>query len=112
MIHLKNNKLTKKDVIEVNQQKERQLVLDDIIIPRKGHKLFKINIKTLKVEEAKGEISYFVFNGINAYPVRTEVIKESGFFYTSARDHIRALKNYYNNDNGSLKKKGKKYLKL
>lgn len=112
MIKLNNNKLTEKDNIEVNQQKERELVLDDTIIPRKGHKIFKINIETLEVEEAEAEISYFVFDGSKANSVRTEIIKEAGYFYTSARDYIRALKNYHKNDNGSLKKKGKNYLKL
>lgn len=42
--------------VEKLQQKERQL--EDVIIPKNGHKVFEINIKTLEVLEAEFDPSF------------------------------------------------------
>jgi hypothetical protein len=83
--------------ISVKQQKQIEHELIGKLHPKAGHKIFKINIKTLEVNEAEySNVTYHLFA-----ENKKEIIIENGFQYVCALNKKNALKHYNKNSDGS-----------
>jgi hypothetical protein len=83
--------------ISVKQQKQIEHELIGKLHPKSGHKIFKINIETLEVDEAKYSNATYHLSAEN----KKEIIIEKGFQYVCALNKKNALKHYNKNSNGS-----------
>lgn len=74
--------------VTINQKKQIEKRFIGDVIPHNGHKIWKINKETLKVEEAKYTNTTYNISGEN----KKEIIVVEGFEYVSALNKKNALK--------------------
>lgn len=74
--------------VTINQKKQIEKRFIGDVIPYNGHKIWKINKETLKVEEAKYTNTTYNISGEN----KKEIIVIEGFEYVSALNKKNALK--------------------
>ena len=90
--------ITKENIeVSVTQKKQVEHLFVGKIVPFEGHKIWKINVKTLEVEEAKyTNATYHLFS-----EHKKEIIIENGFDYVSALNKENAIKKHKKGLNGS-----------
>lgn len=96
--HLKKDDKTE---IIAKQQKEFQKVLEGTIQTKRGHRIWKINIETKEVEEAKfgkRNINYALAIKMDM-SVMKDLVKKEGFVYIPALNAANALKKFNENPN-------------
>ena len=90
---MKEIEVKQKDQLEITikQKKQVEKKLISEIVPHEGHKVWKINKETLKIEEAKYLNTAFYIGKEN----KKEVLIIEGFEYVSALNKKNALKLFY-----------------
>ena len=87
---MKEIEIKQKDQLEISVKQKKQVEKKFIgdIIPYEGHKIWKINKKTLEIEEAKYNNTTYNISGEN----KKEILIIEGFEYISALNKKNALK--------------------
>lgn len=113
-----NSLVNEKTKLEITQRKKQEykLVLQNTIIPHDNHILYEIDLKTLKVVEAKFLQKDYVFNPFwkkgDKLAVNSDVIVKQGCAYVSSMNKENALKKLKKGSNGTRIDKTKTYLEL
>lgn len=79
--------------IEAQQKEQQEFKLDSSFKPKRGHKVWEINLQTEEVKEAQGEeildlTDEFAINYI------TDIVRKSGHIYIGALNGKSALKRF------------------
>jgi len=88
-VELKSKELTELN-IKLQKEDELKIKLVGSLVPHEGHKIWEIDNKTLKINEAKFIECDWVFNGEN----RPKILMLDGFSYVCGLNKKSAIKNY------------------